>query len=111
WNHGQACIAGSRIYVQSGIYDRFLEMFTEKTKTIKLGDPFASDTYQGPQVSQLQYERIMGYIKSGKEQGATVHYGGEENGGGDGYFIKPTIFTNTTHDMKIMREEIFGPVW
>ncbi|ESK88546.1 aldehyde dehydrogenase [Moniliophthora roreri MCA 2997] len=109
WNHGQACIAGSRIYVQSGIYDRFLEMFTEKTKTIKLGDPFASDTYQGPQVSQLQFERIMGYIKAGKEQGATVHYGGEENGG-DGYFIKPTIFTNTTHDMKIMQEEIFGPV-
>uniref|UniRef100_A0A0W0FR12 Aldehyde dehydrogenase domain-containing protein n=1 Tax=Moniliophthora roreri TaxID=221103 RepID=A0A0W0FR12_MONRR len=109
WNHGQACIAGSRIYVQSGIYDRFLEMFTEKTKTIKLGDPFASDTYQGPQVSQLQFERIMCYIKAGKEQGATVHYGGEENGG-DGYFIKPTIFTNTTHDMKIMQEEIFGPV-
>ncbi|KAJ8081849.1 hypothetical protein PM082_007695 [Marasmius tenuissimus] len=109
WNHGQACIAGSRIFVQSGIYDKFLEKFTEKTKTIKLGDPFASGTYQGPQVSNIQHERILGYIKSGKEQGATVHYGGEPYNG-DGYFVNPTIFVDTKPEMKIVQEEIFGPV-
>ncbi|KAK1226221.1 hypothetical protein PQX77_010803 [Marasmius sp. AFHP31] len=109
WNHGQACIAGSRIFVQSGIYDQFLEKFTEKTKTIKLGDPFVSGTYQGPQVSNIQHERILGYIKSGKEQGATVHYGGEPYTG-DGYFVNPTIFVDTRPEMKIVQEEIFGPV-
>jgi len=56
WNHGQTCCAGSRIFVQSGIYDKFLEKFTEKIKTIKVGDPFGKDIYQGPQVSQLQFD-------------------------------------------------------
>ncbi len=109
WNHGQACCAGSRIFVQSGIYDEFLKRFTERTKNIKVGDPFAEGIDQGPQVSQQQYDRIMGYIQSGKEQGATVHHGGERHGS-EGYFISPTIFTNTTPDMKIVQEEIFGPV-
>ncbi|KAL0572816.1 hypothetical protein V5O48_009144 [Marasmius crinis-equi] len=109
WNHGQACIAGSRIYVQSGIYDKFLENFTEKTRSIKLGDPFAPGTYQGPQVSNIQRDRILGYIKSGKEQGATLHYGGESHDG-DGYFVNPTIFVDTKPEMKIVQEEIFGPV-
>ncbi|KAK1230167.1 hypothetical protein PQX77_006761 [Marasmius sp. AFHP31] len=109
WNHGQACCAGTRIFVQSGIYDKFLQKFTEKSKQIKLGDPFAKDTDQGPQVSQVQYDRIMGYIDSGKEQGATVHLGGDRHGQ-EGYFINPTIFTDTRPDMKIVQEEIFGPV-
>ena len=56
WNHGQACCAGSRIFVQAGIYDEFLKKFTEKAKAIKVGDPFAKDSYQGPQVSQIQYD-------------------------------------------------------
>ncbi|KAF9037370.1 ALDH-like protein [Hymenopellis radicata] len=72
WNHGQACCAGSRIFVQSGIYDEFLKRFTECTKNIKVGDPFAEGIDQGPQVSQQQYDRVMGYIQSGKEQGATI---------------------------------------
>jgi len=109
WNHGQACCAGSRVYVQEGIYDKFLEKLTAKTESIKLGDPFAADSYQGPQVSQIQFDRIMGYIESGKSQGATVHVGGNRHGN-EGYFIQPTIFTNTTPDMKIVKEEIFGPV-
>ncbi|KAK7049893.1 hypothetical protein VNI00_005323 [Paramarasmius palmivorus] len=109
WNHGQACCAGTRIFVQSGIYDKFLEKFTEKAKSIKLGDPFASDSMQGPQVSEIQYDRIMSYINSGKEQGATVHLGGDRFGN-EGYFINPTIFTGTKPDMKIVQEEIFGPV-
>ncbi|KAA1476324.1 aldehyde dehydrogenase [Dentipellis sp. KUC8613] len=109
FNHGQACCAGSRIYVQSGIYDEFLERFTARTAALPLGDPFAAGSYQGPQVSQIQYDRIMGYISSGKQQGATVHLGGERHGE-EGYWIKPTIFTNTKPDMRIVQEEIFGPV-
>ncbi|KAJ3819194.1 aldehyde dehydrogenase [Lentinula raphanica] len=109
WNHGQACCAGSRIFVQSGIYDEFLAKFTEKTASLKVGDPFDLDSYQGPQVSKIQYDRIMDYIQSGKDQGATVHLGGDRHGT-EGFYIKPTIFTDTTPDMKIVQEEIFGPV-
>ncbi|TFY72343.1 hypothetical protein EVG20_g652 [Dentipellis fragilis] len=109
WNHGQACCAGSRIFVQSGIYDEFLKRFTAKADSLRLGDPFATDSYQGPQVSQIQYDRIMSYINSGKEEGATVHLGGERHGE-EGYWIKPTIFTDTKPNMRIVQEEIFGPV-
>jgi aldehyde dehydrogenase (NAD+) len=109
WNQGQVCCAGSRIFVQASIYDEFLKRFTEKTKSLKVGDPFAKDSYQGPQVSQIQYDRIMNYIDSGKKEGATVHVGGERHGT-EGYFISPTIFTDTKPHMKIVQEEIFGPV-
>uniref|UniRef100_A0A1Y1KA00 Aldehyde dehydrogenase domain-containing protein n=1 Tax=Photinus pyralis TaxID=7054 RepID=A0A1Y1KA00_PHOPY len=109
FNHGQCCCAGSRIFVQEGIYDKFLEAFKKRTQQNKVGDPFAQDTFQGPQVSQLQYDRIMSYIKSGKDEGATVEVGGERHGD-KGYFIQPTIFSNVHADMKIMQEEIFGPV-
>lgn len=109
WNHGQTCCAGSRIYVQEGIYDEFVSRFTAKTKELKLGDPFASDSYQGPQVSQVQFDRILSYIEGGKKEGATVHLGGERHGT-EGYWIQPTIFTNTRPDMRIVQEEIFGPV-
>jgi aldehyde dehydrogenase (NAD+) len=109
FNHGQCCCAGSRVYVQAGIYDKFVDMFTKHVKTLKVGDPFEADTFQGPQISQTQQERIMGYINSGKSEGATVHMGGDRHGE-DGYFVQPTIFTDTTPDMTICREEIFGPV-
>jgi len=109
FNHGQTCCAGSRIYVQEGIYDKFVEAFKKRAAQNKVGDPFHGETFQGPQVSQLQYDRIMGYIKTGKEEGATVEIGGERHGD-KGYFIQPTIFTNVRPDMKIMQEEIFGPV-
>ncbi|KAF9218125.1 aldehyde dehydrogenase [Gyrodon lividus] len=109
WNHGQTCCAGSRIFVQEGIYDEFLRRFTEKARSLKVGDPFAPDTWQGPQVSEIQFNRIMSYIQSGKEAGAKIEVGGERLGT-EGYFIKPTIFTNTSPTMKIVQEEIFGPV-
>ncbi|KAJ3560610.1 hypothetical protein NP233_g10724 [Leucocoprinus birnbaumii] len=109
WNHGQACCAGTRIFVQEGIYDQFLAKFTEKAKKIKLGDPFGEAIDQGPQVSQIQYDRIMDYINSGKSEGATTHLGGDRFGT-EGYFINPTIFTDTKPDMRIVKEEIFGPV-
>lgn len=109
YNHGQCCCAGSRIYVQEGIYDKFVEAFTKRAQENKVGDPFHEETFQGPQVSQLQYDRIMGYIESGKAEGATVEVGGERHGE-KGYFIQPTIFSNVKPEMKIMQEEIFGPV-
>jgi len=109
WNHGQTCCAGTRVFVQSGIYDEFLEKFTKRTKAIKVGDPFGKDVHQGPQVSKLQFDRIVSYIESGKEQGAHVHLGGDRIGD-EGYFIEPTIFTDTKPEMRIVQEEIFGPV-
>jgi aldehyde dehydrogenase (NAD+) len=109
FNHGQCCCAGSRIYVQSGIYDKFIEAFKQRTSKNVVGDPFKADTFQGPQVSKLQFDRIMNYIQSGKEAGAKVETGGERHGT-EGYFIQPTIFSNVSEDMKIMQEEIFGPV-
>merc|ERR1712000_580814 len=108
FNHGQCCCAGSRIYVQSGIYDKFIEAFRARTAKNVVGDPFKQDTFQGPQVSKLQFDRIMSYIQSGKA-GAKVEHGGERHGD-EGYFIQPTIFSNVSPDMKIMQEEIFGPV-
>jgi len=109
YNHGQCCCAGSRIYVQEGIYDKFLQRFRERTQQNVVGDPFDSNTFQGPQVSQLQFDRIMSYIDAGKEAGAKVETGGKRKGD-VGYFIEPTIFSNVSEDMKIMQEEIFGPV-
>ncbi|KAJ2924332.1 hypothetical protein H1R20_g12767, partial [Candolleomyces eurysporus] len=111
FNMGQVCSAGSRIFVQEGVYDKFLEHFTAAAKGLgdSAGDPFAAGTQHGPQVSKTQFDRIMSYIDSGKEAGAHVQAGGERHGD-KGFFIKPTVFTNVTPDMKIVREEIFGPV-
>ncbi|GMK56410.1 hypothetical protein CspeluHIS016_0302500 [Cutaneotrichosporon spelunceum] len=109
FNHGQTCCAGSRVYVQSGIYDKFVEKFVAVSKKISVGDPFGSDTFQGPQVSQTQYDRIMNYVECGKAEGAKVLTGGERHGQ-TGYFIQPTIFGDVTSSMKIVQEEIFGPV-
>ncbi|KAL8296658.1 hypothetical protein RB597_005978 [Gaeumannomyces tritici] len=109
FNHGQCCCAGSRVYVQEDIYDKFVAAFKARAEKNAVGDPFKDDTFQGPQVSQLQYDRIMEYIKAGKDEGATVETGGGRHGD-KGYFIQPTIFTNVRNDMKIMQEEIFGPV-
>lgn len=109
FNHGQCCCAGTRIYVQEGVYDKFLEAFKKRAASNTVGDPFHEKTFQGPQISQVQYDRIMGYIDSGKKAGATVETGGERHGD-KGYFIQPTIFSDVKPDMDIMREEIFGPV-
>jgi aldehyde dehydrogenase (NAD+) len=108
---GQSCVAASRIFVQEGIYDKFLQEFTKIAQVLNdnTGSPFNLSTQHGPQISQTQFDRVMGFINSGKQQGATVHIGGERHGT-EGYFIKPTIFTNVTPDMSIMQDEIFGPV-
>jgi len=109
FNHGQCCCAGSRVYVQESIYDKFIQRFKERAQKNVVGDPFDANTFQGPQVSQLQFDRIMGYIEEGKKEGATVEIGGQRKGD-RGFFIEPTIFSNVTDNMKIMQEEIFGPV-
>jgi len=109
FNHGQCCCAGSRIYVQESIYDKFMEKFKAHVESIKVGDPFKADTFQGPQVSQLQFDRVMAYIDDGKKSGATTLTGGKRLGD-KGFFIEPTIFTDVSPDAKIVKEEIFGPV-
>jgi len=109
FNHGQTCCAGSRIFVQRKIYDEFAQKFAKVTQQLKVGDPFETATYQGPQVSQTQYDRIMNYVECGKQEGATVITGGKRHGK-TGYFIEPTIFGDVTSNMKIVQEEIFGPV-
>ncbi|KAI9310567.1 aldehyde dehydrogenase domain-containing protein [Dichotomocladium elegans] len=109
FNHGQCCCAGSRVYVQEGIYDTFLERFKAYTEQTKVGDPFDESTFQGPQISQVQFDRIMSYIEHGKKEGATCYMGGKRFGD-KGYFIEPTVFTDVKENMKIMQEEIFGPV-
>ncbi|EYU23020.1 hypothetical protein ABFS82_11G045600 [Erythranthe guttata] len=109
FNKGEICVAGSRVFVQEGIYDEFLVKLLEKVKTWVVGDPFDPNTHQGPQVDKKQYERILSYIEHGKKEGATLLTGGKPLGG-KGYYIEPTIFTDVEDDMTIAKEEIFGPV-
>jgi aldehyde dehydrogenase (NAD+) len=109
FNQGQCCVAGSRVFVQESIYDAFIEKMTAKAKGRKVGDPFDHATEQGPQVSQEQFDRVMGYIEHGKNDGATLLTGGNRVGH-LGYFIEPTVFTDVHDHMKIAQEEIFGPV-
>ncbi|MCR8548153.1 aldehyde dehydrogenase family protein [Salipiger sp. P9] len=111
-NSGQICSAGTRVFVQRGIQEAFLEAMAAYTKTIRVGDPFDSETQLGPLVSERQLERVMGYVESGHQEGARLSAGGHRVGGAlaQGYFMEPTIFGGVTNDMTIAREEIFGPV-
>jgi len=109
FNHGQCCCAGSRIYVQESIYDKFVAAFKARAEKNVVGDPFHENTFQGPQVSKVQYDRIMEYVQHGKDEGAKLVTGGARHGD-KGYFIQPTIFSDVSPNMKIMKEEIFGPV-
>jgi aldehyde dehydrogenase (NAD+) len=106
---GQCCTAGSRLFVESGIHDEFVERLAEKAKGRVIGDPLDTKTEQGPQVSQEQLDKILHYVDLGEKQGARLITGGERVGG-NGFFVQPTIFDNVTDDMAIARDEIFGPV-
>ncbi|XP_071084565.1 aldehyde dehydrogenase, mitochondrial-like [Haliotis cracherodii] len=108
-NHGQNCCAGSRTFVQEGIYDKFVEVAKTMAENRVVGDPYDVMTQQGPQVDDAQFKKILDMIKSGKDEGAKLQYGGER-WGDKGYFIKPTVFSDVTDNMRIAREEIFGPV-
>jgi aldehyde dehydrogenase (NAD+) len=109
FNQGQCCCAGSRLFVEEKVKDQLLEKLVKKAKGQKVGDPFDPDTTQGPQVSQEQFDRILGYIDAGKKEGAKLLTGGTRHGN-KGYFIEPTVFDNVRDEMKMAREEIFGPV-
>ena len=109
WLAGQACCAGSRLFVESQIYEEVIDRMVNRIRKQKLGDPFDTETTQGPQISQEQFDRVMGYIESGRGTGANMLAGGHRFGE-MGFFIEPTIFTNVQDEMRIAREEIFGPV-
>jgi len=109
FNQGQCCCAGSRLMVQEGIYDEFVQKATERAKKRTVGDPFASSTEQGPQVDEEQFKKVLGYIQSGMAEGACLRAGGGK-WGDKGFFVEPTVFSDVTDDMKICKEEIFGPV-
>ncbi|PSR82748.1 aldehyde dehydrogenase [Coniella lustricola] len=109
-NQGQICTATSRILVQENIYDKFVKAFIEEVKqTSKVGSQWDEATYQGPQVSEVQLERVMAMIEEGRKQGATIAHGGSRIDT-PGFFVEPTVFTDVTSKMSIWHEEIFGPV-
>jgi aldehyde dehydrogenase (NAD+) len=113
YNTGQSCEARSRLYLHEDIYDEFMEKFVEKTKQLKLGDPMDPSTHVGAIISRSQLEVIDSYVKSAIEAGATVVTGGHEvkiEGFEGGHWYAPTIITDVTPDMKVVQEEIFGPV-
>jgi len=108
-NHGQNCCAGSRTFVHEAIYDEFVRVAKVMAENRTVGDPWSAETLQGPQIDKAQFDKILNYIEFGKQEGATLQAGGERHGD-KGYFIKPTVFSDVTDDMKIASEEIFGPV-
>jgi phenylacetaldehyde dehydrogenase len=109
FNHGQCCVAGSRLFVQQSRFDEVVDGVAEIAKSIKLGSGLEPGTQMGPLVSDEQLRCVTGYLESGRAAGATAVTGGSRLGD-RGYFVEPTVLTNTTPDMKIVREEIFGPV-
>ena len=109
FNHGQCCVAGSRLYVQQGRFDEVVDGVAQIAKSIKMGPGIEPDTQMGPLVSEEQLRLVTGYMESGEAEGATALAGGGRYGN-RGYFVEPTVLTNTRPDMKVVREEIFGPV-
>ena len=109
FNQGQCCCAGSRLYVEEKAYDHFVERSVERARKRTVGNPFDKNTEQGPQVDQDQFNKVMGYIESGKQEKAKLLAGGNRVGD-KGYFIEPTVFADVQDNMKIAQEEIFGPV-
>jgi acyl-CoA reductase-like NAD-dependent aldehyde dehydrogenase len=111
FNSGQACNAGSRLFVPTEAFDQVMGALAEAAKAAKLGPGLDPDSQLGPLVSAEQRDRVMGYIDSGKQEGAELLAGGETTlGDSGGYFVEPTLFSTTSDELKIAREEIFGPV-
>jgi phenylacetaldehyde dehydrogenase len=109
FNHGQCCCAGSRLYVQKSIYDEVVEGVARHAREIRVGSGFDHATQMGPLVSREQLERVCGYIDTGLRDGARLISGGNRTGQ-QGYFVEPTVFADAQPTMRIVREEIFGPV-
>ncbi|MGI6215111.1 MAG: aldehyde dehydrogenase family protein [Christensenellales bacterium] len=113
FNQGQVCCAGSRIFVQDTFYDEFVGALTKAFNAINVGDPLKPETQMGSQINRTQLKKILDYIEIGKLEGATVACGGvqiKEGGLEKGSFMRPTLLTNVTNDMRVAQEEIFGPV-
>lgn len=113
YSTGQVCSNATRVYVQRELHDRFVERLTERTRAIKIGDPVDPATQMGPLINKAQHDKVLGYIDIGQKEGATLHYGGgvpSMQGMEAGFWVEPTIFTDVKDDMRIAREEIFGPV-
>ncbi len=108
-NAGQVCVAGSRLYVHKDVFDKVVDGVTAMAKTLKVGSGQDPATQMGPLISQKQLDRVSGYIASGRSEGAEVVVGGERSGN-QGYFMQPTVLAETNRSMKVVREEIFGPV-
>jgi acyl-CoA reductase-like NAD-dependent aldehyde dehydrogenase len=109
---GQTCIAGSRVFAHKSVYDELLERVTERARSIRIGDPLLDETELGPLAFKDQLEKVESYVKIGAAEGATVHSGGGRPAGLElpGYFYEPTVLTDVDNDMRVVREEIFGPV-
>jgi phenylacetaldehyde dehydrogenase len=109
FNHGQCCVAGSRLYVQRGRFEEVVDGVAQIAKSIKMGPGMEPGTQMGPLVSEEQFRRVTGFLESGRAEGATALAGGGRFGD-RGYFVEPTVLTNTRPEMQVVREEIFGPV-
>lgn len=109
FNQGQCCCAGSRLFVEDSVHDELVDRLVEMNQSRRLGDPFDPETEQGPQIDEAQFDKILKYVEYGKEDGANCISGGRRHGD-RGYFVEPTLFTGVTDDMRIARDEIFGPV-
>jgi aldehyde dehydrogenase (NAD+) len=111
YNQGQVCCAGSRLFVEQQIYDEFVDGLASSAAAMKQGPGLDPESRIGPLVSEEQFNRVLGYVDIGKNEGARVKTGGERNHAlGKGYFVKPTVFTDVNNSMRIAQEEIFGPV-
>lgn len=108
FNQGECCVAGSRLYVERSVYDEVVDGLNEQARNITVGNGLDSHTDMGPLVSQEQFDRVTGYINSGRSDGATIHGGNRV--GNTGYFVAPTVLTDTREDMQAVQDEIFGPV-
>lgn len=112
-NKGEECCAGSRLLVEASIADAFAERVARRAETVRIGAPLSETTEMGPLVSEVQLEKVLGYIASGRDEGARLVTGGKRLSDGDfakGLYVAPTVFANASPDMRIVREEIFGPV-
>jgi len=109
FNHGQCCCAGSRLYVEKRIFDKVVDGVAHEAEKITLGSGFEPTSDMGPLVSKEQLDRVCGYLEAGFAEGAKAVTGGSKYGD-KGYFVKPTVLVNTNDNMKVVREEIFGPV-
>ena len=109
FNHGQCCCAGSRLYIENDVFDKVVDGIAESAKKIRVGSGLEPKTQMGPLVSEEQLKRVCSYLESGLSQGAKA-IAGVQKKGDKGYFVEPTVLVDTTEDMKVVQEEIFGPV-